>query len=402
MNTPESRLKAVFEEKQGILRLIPAFVRRKYSKPGRRLRLHPDDCYGAGIHRGAVKVRYLSSVIPGGSDSSAPADEGLSYVALSDDPADRILFRDAVQILGVDLIGEVLWTTYGTFPMHAKFFDFDGPLFHHLHLDFKAAERVGKLGKPEGYFFPIQYNSYEGSFPYSFFGFSPDATRNEVRRRLELYLKGDNRITELSRAYRLEPETGWFTPPGVLHAPGSFLTYEPQWNSGVTSVYENVTDGEVNPYDMLVNDCPADRKQDLDYILSLLDWEKNTDPQYRKHNFRPKIMIPSPDTYEESWIMYGNNYISAKQLTVPPGGTAIVKDGAAYGCVLVQGHGTLGRYPCETPWMIRLGQLTADEFFVSRRVAVEGVVVTNNSHIEPLVMLKHFGPDNLFHNTTSS
>ena len=58
------------------------------------------------------------------------------------------------------------------------------------------------------------------------------------------YEKGDTRITELSRAYRIELGTGWYTPPGVIHAPGSYLTYEPQWNSDVNSVYENIVLGK--------------------------------------------------------------------------------------------------------------------------------------------------------------
>jgi hypothetical protein len=396
MGELEEKLREVFEKNNGILKLIPSFVCRKYSKPGKRLRLHPYDYYAYGIERGAIKVRYLSSVIWGGSNSLAPPDEGLSYVSLSDDPSNRILFKDSINFLGKELIGDELWSKYKTFPMHSKFFDFNGPLFHHLHLGFDSAERVGKIGKPEGYFFPIQYNNHEGDFPFSFFGLDPDVTKKEVRSRLELYMKGDNRITELSKAYRIEPETGWFTHPGVLHAPGSYLTYEPQWNSGVTSVFENVTAGEVNPYDFLVSDCPPDKKNDLDYIFSLLDWEKNTDPHYKKNNLRPKIKIVSSEEYDEFWIMYGNDFISAKQLVINPGKTTIVKDAAAYGCILVQGYGQFGDYQCETPEMIRLGQLTADEFFVSKVRAQDGVKIVNHSKCEPLVILKHFGPDNLF------
>jgi len=393
----EKKLRAVFRANEDIFRLKPAFVRRKYGRPGKRLRLHPDDYYTGGMERGAIKVRYLSSVIYGGSDSSAPPDEGLSYVSLSDDPSDTILFRDAIEILGMDLIGKELWEQYRTFPMHAKFFDFDGPLFHHLHLDFEDAARVNKLGKPEGYFFPVQYNSYQGAFPYSFFGFNPDTTKEEVCRKIDAFTRGDNRITELSRAYRLQPETGWYTPPGVLHAPGSLLTYEPQWNSGVTSVFENVTCGEVNNRDLLVNDCPEEKKHDTDYIQDLLDWEKNIDPDYRKNNFRPKIPAEATEDYTESWIMYGNEYLSARQLIVHPGRSALVKDSAAYGCVLVQGYGTLGPYRCETPQMIRLGQLTAAEFFVSNMKAAKGVLIRNESFTEPLVILKHFGSDNTFY-----
>jgi hypothetical protein len=48
----------------------------------------------------------------------------------------------------------------------------------------------------------------------------------------------------------------------------------------------------------------------------------------------------------------------------------------------------------ETPVMIRFGQLTSDEFFVSEEAAVEGVQITNASETDDIVMLKHFGPDN--------
>ena len=67
------------------------------------------------------------------------------------------------------------------------------------------------------------------------------------------------------------------------------LTYEPQWNSDVNSVYENVTGGEVYPYDSLVGGVPDEHKQDMDYVMSLIDWEVNVDPHYRKHYFRPPV-----------------------------------------------------------------------------------------------------------------
>ena len=177
----------------------------------------------------------------------APADEGMSYVAPTDRVEDRFLFNDAVEELGALIIGETLAKQYGTWPMYSKFFDYELPLFHHLHLDDAAAQRVGRIGKPEAYYFPLQLNNHLGRFPVTYFGFDPDVTREMVKERLLAYEKGDNRITELSRAYRIELGTGWYTPPGVVHAPGSVLTYEPQWNSDVNSVHENITAGEVYP-----------------------------------------------------------------------------------------------------------------------------------------------------------
>ena len=77
-----------------------------------------------------------------------------------------------------------------------------------------------------------------------------------------------------------------------------------------------------------------------------------------------------------------------------PGATVTVKDAAAYGLIMMQGHGTMGEWPIETPSLIRYGQLTYDEFFVSEQAAREGVTISNPSRSDPIVMLKHFGPAN--------
>ncbi len=383
-----------FEKGRGVLRLAPNFVPRRFNEAGRRLRLHPDDYYALGTKRGSIKERWFSSVIAAMNGPLAPSDEGMSYVSPTPRVEDKFLFKDAVDELGADLIGQTLQDKYGTWPMYSKFFDYNSPLFFHLHLDDVAAARIGRVGKPEAYYFPPQLNNHSGQFPVTYFGFDPTFSKDDVRRRLLEFEKRDTRITELSRAFRLSLGTGWYTAPGVLHAPGSYLTYEPQWNSDVNSVYENVVFGEVYPYDFLVENCPENKKQDIDYVLSLMDWEKNVDPDYRKTYFRPPIVCPySDDRHFEKWVAYANPYISAKELTVMPGQTVVVKDGAAYGCVLVQGHGKFGVYDAEAAIMLRFGQLSADEYFVGEPAARQGITITNNSCWEPLVILKHFGPN---------
>lgn len=390
----ENLIIETFEKGKGILNLIPVFVPRRFSKAGLRLRLHPDDYYALGTKRGSIKERWFSSVIPAMNGEDAPPDEGMSYVLpFSGKKDDKFLLKEAVETLGEALIGRVLIQKYGTWPMYSKFFDYFDPLFHHLHLDFEAASRVGMLGKPEAYYYPPQMNNHPGTFPATYFGFDPSVTKEMVRARLLDYESGDNRITELSRAYRIELGTGWYTPPGVVHAPGSYLTYEPQWNSDVNSVYENITSGEVYPYDFLVENCPDDKKRDVDYVLSLMDWEKNVDPDYRKNYFRPPVVASESDSHIEKWVVYGNDYIAAKELTVKPGAAIVIKDPCAYGCIMIQGHGKFGVYDAEAAVMLRFGQLSSDEYFVSEEAAKEGVKISNHSKNEPMVILKHFGPN---------
>lgn len=389
------KIKQTFEQGGGIFCLMPVFVPRRFSRAGFRLRLHPDDYYALGTKRGSIKERWFSSVIPAMNGPLAPADEGMSYVLPFDgNTAGKFTLREAVDVLGRDLVGDELMTRYGGWPMYSKFFDYEVPLFHHLHLGFDAAAAVGRLGKPEAYYFPPEMNNYAGTFPATYFGFDPDVSKEEVMERLMMYEKGDNRITELSRAYRVQLGTGWYTPPGVIHAPGSYLTYEPQWNSDVNSVYENIASGEVYDYDFLVENCPEDKKRNLEYVMSLLDWEKNVDPHYRKHYFRPPVACPNSDgRYAEKWVAYANDYIAAKELTVQPGQKVVVSDGAAYGCIIIQGHGKFGAYDAEASVMLRFGQPSNDEFFVSEAAAKQGVVIENRSRFQPMVILKHFGPN---------
>ena len=127
------------EEGKGILNLIPVFVPRRFSKAGRRLRLHPHDYYALGTERGSIKERWFSSVIPAMNGELAPDDEGMSYVLPADGNLDnKFLLRDAVELLGEQIIGRELQEKYGTWPMYSKFFDYNEPLFHHLHLDFET------------------------------------------------------------------------------------------------------------------------------------------------------------------------------------------------------------------------------------------------------------------------
>lgn len=393
--TTRHDIHAFFKEKQGVLRLVPNWILRAFNRPGKRLRLHPDDYFRLGPKRGAIKERWFCSITPAENGPLAPADEGLSRVEFSPRREECPYFRDVMAELGAELVGEELQAKYGAWPMFAKFFDYEGPLFHHLHLTNEAAAKTGRRGKPEAYFFPRQLNNHMGTFPLTYFGFDPGVSKDEVRARLLDFEKGDGRITELSRAFRIELGTGWYTPPGVVHAPGSCLTYEPQWNSDVCSVFENVVEGEVIARDSLVASLPEEEKNDIDAIMAMMDWEKNVDPDYREKYYLPPLPIETGTAeYAENWITYRNEFFAAKETIIPPGGSAVIRDDAAYGCIIVQGHGAFGVYDdAEAPQMLRYDQLSGDEYFVSEAAARAGVPVVNRSRHEEMVILRHFGPN---------
>ena len=140
-----------------------------------------------------------------------------------------------------------------------KFFDNLGPIPHHMHQNDEAARRVGRRGKPEAYYFPPQYNPTENNFPHTFMGLEPGTTKDDVRRCLENWNRGDNGILFLARAYRLQPGTGWQIDPGILHAPGSLLTYEPQVNSDVFAMFQSEVEGRIIDWSLLVKDVPQEK-----------------------------------------------------------------------------------------------------------------------------------------------
>jgi hypothetical protein len=151
-------------------------------------------------------------------------------------------------------------------------------------------------------------------------------------------------------------------------------------------------------WDLVVKNVPDEYRNDLDYIVSMVDLPANTNPNFKRDHFRAPVPVKPPaemqaDGYVEHWIAYGNPYFAAKELTVLPGRSVTLRDSGPYGTVMLQGHGRMGVWTVETPALIRFGQLTHDEYFVSCAAALEGVTITNPSTTDPLVMLKHFGPN---------
>lgn len=388
------------EQGKGILRLAPTWVPRSFCVPGRRIKLHPDDYYVLGGQRGGIDERWLSSTTPAKNGPLTGENEGLSAVVFNDGTGEKqILLKDAIDELKGEIIGARLWDAYGSWPMYSKFFDNMGPLPHHVHHNDADAAKIGQLGKPEAYYFPPQLNNHGGDFPYTFFGLEPGTTKEEVRECLVNFPKGDNKITNYSRAYRLEPGTGWDVPPGLLHAPGSLCTYEPQKASDVFAMYQSLVNEAIIPEELLWNGTPAERIGDHDQLLEVLDWDLNLDPNMMENRFmRPRpvkdLAEMEAEGYIENWVCYKNEAFSAKELTVLPGQTVTIRDSAAYGLIMMQGHGKMGVWDIETPALIRYGQLTNDEFFVTEKAALEGVQITNTSTTDPIVMLKHFGPGN--------
>lgn len=389
-------IREALKEGEGIVRLAPCWVPRSFMMPGGRLRLDPRDLYAFGAHRGGINERWFSSTTKASNGPETGETEGLSFISHN---GARVLLKEAIDTVGDEFLGADVMNEQKGWNLLCKFFDNLGPIPHHLHQRNEHAAKVGQRGKPEAYYFPPQYNVEENEFAFTFMGLEPGTRREDVRACLERWNQGDNGILYFSKAYKLQPGTGWQVNAGILHAPGSLVTYEPQVNSDVFAMFQSMVDGRAIGWDLLVKDVPEEFHHDLDYILSLLDWDANVDPEFGAHNRTfPKPVKERGEMeqagYIEKWVTYGTPHYSAKELTILPGREALIRDAAAYGLIVTQGHGTIGRLSVETPTFIRFGEMTSDELFVTAQAAANGVRIKNPSATEPLVILKHFGPGN--------
>ena len=161
-------------------------------------------------------------------------------------------------------------------------------------------------------------------------------------------------------------------------------------------MYQNLVEGREVPRSLLTKDFPEEFHNDNQYIVDALDWAKNVDPNFKDNNYLEPIVSEQGDGWCDKWIVYGKvdnkQLFTAKELTIQPGTSCTIKDGGAYGWITVQGSGTAGKLVLQSPVMIRFGEMTEDEIFVTAGAAAEGVTFTNTGK-EPLVGLRYFGPD---------
>lgn len=87
------------EKGEGIFKLAPAWVPRSFCRPGRRIKLHPDDYYKLGLKRGAIDERWFASTTHADNGPDTPEDEGYSYVVIDEAGKERILLKDIIDSL---------------------------------------------------------------------------------------------------------------------------------------------------------------------------------------------------------------------------------------------------------------------------------------------------------------
>ena len=370
---------AALAEGAGILRLAPNWVPRSFLQPGRRIKLHPADYYALGTHRGGIDERWFASTTPA-TNEGAPPDEGLSYVRHRQR---RFTLRDAVAELGAELVGEPIWNEVPALAGLFEVFRQHGadPPSHASERRAGEARRAGRKARVVLLSAAAQRDRQQ--FPVHVLrpGAGDDQSRTSSRC-LEHWNEGDNGILDLSKAYRLKPGTGWLVPPCVLHAPGSLVHVRAAM--GQRRLRHVSVDGRgAGRAAVAVDEGLSQGKARRRRITwsTQLDWEGNVESEFQGYRIISS-RFPSPTPRKRGTSTAGSftasspasKLFTAKELTVDPGAKCTIKDGGAYGWITVQGEGRIGKLRLQTPAMIRFGQMTEDEVFVSAKAAKEGVV----------------------------
>lgn len=388
------------ERTGGVFRLAPCWVGRPgIIQPGRRIKLR-DIFFSQDV---AVNERWLASTTyadNGVYNAVCPEDHGLSYAVIGEA---KVQLKDAFGIMGDVLLGPD--RDWDVLP---KFFDNQHRIPHHLHPCDKHV-RGDLTGKPESYYFPPELNLNPNAFATTYLGIDPAVSDKQVARHIEMYFKGDNRLTDISNVINLVPGMGIYMPPCTLHAPGSLVTYELQVASDVTCIPESRVNDMPMPPDLLDRDLPVTVKKDgqqrvFEYILEMIRCpDSGNRDNFREEYLRPPVTIRKTAEGSQQWIIYRNgrksepvnkDYYSAKRTTVQPGQKLILEENAAFGVIVLRGHGKIqvaGKpaVSIESPSMYdRRDQIGGDEVFLAKDAAKKFEVTCESC--EPLTFCQHF------------
>jgi len=378
MADAESILNRELDATNGILRLKAAFVARDFYPGLGRLGVKR---YRVG-KRGWICERWIASSVRA-ENVYKVENEGLSFIDFSRSRV-KVSFAESLELIPGRMLGEKYAKEHeNRFGVLTKILDIGLPIPWHIHAREEDAKKYWNMnGKEEAYYFldsPVR-----GPLPYSHIAVHPDVTRDDLLPLLKRW--NDDKVLDLSPAYRLNAGEGFHIFPGIPHAPGTALTLELQEESDVYNMLQAYCNGKILSRDIFLKGLPNEEA-----VVDLIDWEKAKDSYfYRRYHTVPERVVGSGEGEYgvEYWVFNPNRTrrFSGKELRVPPGKTFESRENGAYAILVWRGEGRVGNLK------VKAGDFRLDELFVSCEAAVEPHEITNTGKRE-LVLYKIFGPD---------
>ena len=372
----------------GLLRLAPAWVRRPRSRPGFRLKLHPDDVAPGEVDSGGVCERWLASTRFATGKGVFPG-MGLSRCVIGD----RLISLGlAVRTAGPALVGDAIWRRHRSWPVLAALVDYQEAPAMHFHRAAAPGPGAELAAEFEAHFFPIQLNLAAPQPRPGRFGLALGDGGGT-------WLAGSAHHRGRTESLLQAPGEGYWFDPGWLHAAAPFCAYvvrslpadtddagwsrPPRADRGAVPRPGRGARWMAGDLAARADDGgAAGQDEDLRRRLGCVPSDA---PGTREHGYLDRAVLFNPRP--------GPQPFAVKELTVGPGVLCSLRDPGAYSLICLQGSGRINGERVASPGLLRLDDLAEDEFFVSAPGAAAGVTFENLSETEPLVLLRCFGPE---------
>ena len=331
--------------------------------------------------RGWICERWFASSVLADNVHKVP-NEGLSYI----NPTERAVKMSFTEALGLNP-GRMLGDGYSKqhdnrFGALTKICDIGLPTGWHISPGKEDAKKYWNANPKEEAVYFLE-TSNPGPLPYSHLGVQSWVTADDVLPIVKRW--NDDKVLDLSPAYRLNVGQGYHIFPGIPHAAGTVLGLEIQEESDVGNMLQAFVNGVLLPKETMLKGLP-----DEEAVMRLIDWKKASDPEfYRKYHILPEtIGEPKEGEPIERWIFNPNRSwkFSGKELRIPPGKSFDSKENGAYLLFAWKGRGKVNHVS------VKAGDDSMDELFVSHEAATEKHSIVNSGRQE-LVLYKLFGPD---------
>jgi len=315
-------LEATLKSQKNILFARPSIVYRG-SYSGRDIIAKNSDPEKDVDERGYFPVErwILSKTIA--ENDKMKANEGLSILILQNL---EVSFKDAVDVAEKALLGDFAqkWpltkiSDIGGRPVKPKFSNGEAdeevpPIPAHVHSGNVCNNKACGPGKKEAYFFPpLDVEPYKANLGkvITRLGLQPSITKDSF----ELGLKGfgeNDEIYSLMNVFPINAYDGWTILPGVLHAPGPWLTFEIQrpqddfnlasWRLGQSIADPNERESFKQAFQM------KGLGNEKDFISELIEWDLTTSPKFKEQFYRPSTALEQGEWGRRIQIFFDGFY----------------------------------------------------------------------------------------------
>jgi hypothetical protein len=361
-------VKSTLAKQNGILFAHgPASYVHRISYKGRSI-IKPNTTQKDEDERGYLPVEWwIMSITPAENDKKKDK-EGLTQIRLQHgDTTTIVSLLDCLNVAEPEIMG----TYRSKWPL-TKILDIGGdyvtprfpnrtdtpkdevpPIPCHIHAGVTTRDENNTLvhqgkqfGKNEAYFFPPldvpPYNRTTIRDATTRLGVKPNVTKEQALEALHHFAIDDS-FYDLLNEYKVNPYDGWTIQPGLLHAPGPYITFEiqlPQDDYHMASwrLGEKIED-EKERKKMQQEIQLRGLANPEEFLENLVDWEQCVDPNFKENHYRPSQELESGDWGKRLRIFFDD--FDGQGFEILPGKSMTHTFTKPFAALLWSGHGTV-------------------------------------------------------------